>query len=581
MFLIYSLPIAVLAAWSMSGRLQRLAEYRWRAPWLIWVALGIQVPLFSPLATGLSAVWAAVLHIISYGLLIAFMTLHRGVGFGPMACGTLLNLVAIVANGGLMPVTEDAWTTAFPGMIHEGANSVLGDGRPLWFLGDVMALPSWLPLTNVFSIGDVLLAIGLVYVVCRVATGAHERPRSRVRDLIEPLRQRDFRRMWLAAVVSECGDWLTVAAAVAWAYERSGTSLVAVVLLARMIPPVALSLWAGALADRLERRRLMVGSDLVRIVLVGATAVFLALGHTFAVVALIAAASAAGAFFAPAAGALLPRLVAPSLLVRSNALLGFTRETSMVVGLLAGAGIVALVGPWAAVALDTASFAVSAILLAGIAVGGRAVRSTDAGGPAITKGLAFAARTSDVGAAIVAFSGATVATGIVSAVLAEHAATALELGGAGYGQLLGALSAGLVIGQLAAGAVWRQGSFPRALALGLALMGLALALAAETTLLATALAALLIAGIADGATDVLFQSALQTRTPDELLGRVFGIARLGTRAGLVGGVAIAALADINSRQAILLASAILVGSTVSLALGAGLRTNAEVGVAPV
>jgi hypothetical protein len=579
MFLIYSLPIAVLAAWSMGGRLLRLADHPWKAPWLIWMALGIQIPLFSPLASGLPALGAAGLHVVSYGLLIAFMALHRGVGFGPMACGTLLNLAAIVANGGLMPVTADAWQTAFPGTEHDGANSVLGDGRPLWFLGDVMALPSWAPLANVFSVGDILIAIGLVYVVCRVATGAHERPRSRARDLVQPLGQRDFRRMWLAAVVSECGDWLTVAAAVAWAYERSGTTLVAAVLLARMIPPVALSLWAGALADRLERRALMVGSDLVRVLLVGATAVSLALGHTIAVLALIAAAAAAGAFFAPAAGALLPRLVAPSLLVRANALLGFTRETSMVLGLLAGAGLVALAGPWLAVALDAASFAASAALLAGIAVGGRPERSTGARGPAIAEGLAFAARRSDVGPAILAFFGASAATGIVSAVLADHAATALDLGASGYGQLMGALSGGLVAGQLAAGAMWRQGSFPRAIALCLALMGLALALVADTPLVATALAALAIAGMVDGASDVLFESSLQARTPDALLGRVFGIARLGTRAGLVGGVAIAALAGAGSQEAMLLASAILVVSATALAVGTGLRSP-EAEVAP-
>lgn len=582
MFLAFSLPIAVLAAWSMGGRLQHLAEYPWRGLWLIWASLGIQIPLFSPLAEGLPTWAAASLHIVSYGLLVGFMALHRGVGFGPMACGTLFNLAAIVANGGLMPVTQDAWQTAFPGMPHGGANSILGDERALWFLGDVMALPPWFPLTNVFSIGDVLLALGLVYVVCRVATGAHTLPRTRVRELTEPLQRRDFRRVWTASLASECGDWLTVAAAVAWAYERSGTPLVAAVLLARMIPPVALSLWAGALADRFDRRTLMVGSDLVRMLLVGAAAVSLALGQVFLVLGMLAAASAAGAFFAPAAGALLPRLVPPPLLVRANALLAFTRETSMVLGLLAGAALVVFVGPWLAVTLDTVSFGLSAALLMTVGASGRPRRSPGSLRPRspVAEGLAFAARQGDVGSAILAYAGASVATGIVSTVLAEHAASGLDLGAAGYGQLMAALSGGLVVGQLAAGALWRQGSFPRAIALCLVMVGLMFALLSDTPLLATALVALVLGGMADGVSDVLFESFLQARTPDEFLGRVGGIARLATRAGLLTGVGIAALLDVSSSHAILLASAILVASALALGLRVGFRTSPDAEVAP-
>jgi hypothetical protein len=98
---------------------------------------------------------------------LAFVWINREVpGLWLIAVGALSNGVAIVANGGVMPTTTEALRTAGLEVDPQVfANSAaLADPR-LLFLGDVFAIPSWLPFANVFSIGDVLIAVGVAYTV--------------------------------------------------------------------------------------------------------------------------------------------------------------------------------------------------------------------------------------------------------------------------------------------------------------------------------------------------------------------------------------------------------------------------------
>lgn len=150
------------------GRLARLADLRFRTVWLIWAAVAAQVMLFFVLpqgAEGLRA-WG---YVASYAAGVAFLVVNRHVpGVGVVVVGAALNLAAIVSNGGQMPAAPGALETA--GLVADPArftNSVAAPDAVLWFLGDVFAVggPSW--LANVFSPGDVLVALGVAYGVHR------------------------------------------------------------------------------------------------------------------------------------------------------------------------------------------------------------------------------------------------------------------------------------------------------------------------------------------------------------------------------------------------------------------------------
>ena len=153
------------------GSLSRLADVRFRAPALAIGGLGAQILVVSvfPDLPG----WAAItVHLASYVAVLAFIWRNRSLpGLWLIGLGGLTNLVAIAANGGVMPASADALRRAGRSATEHGfTNSEVLAHPRLEFLGDVIPLPSWMPFANVFSVGDVLIAVGmfvLVHGICR------------------------------------------------------------------------------------------------------------------------------------------------------------------------------------------------------------------------------------------------------------------------------------------------------------------------------------------------------------------------------------------------------------------------------
>ena len=160
-FLLAAVALGVATVPLAGGRLSRLAHVRLRLTPLIFGALAIQIVIVS-VAPGGSPLLHRSLHVGSYALAGAFLVANRRIaGFRILALGALLNLVAIVANNGVMPASRRALHAAGElASAHGFANSTLLAHPRLLFLGDVFAIPKSWPLHNVFSIGDVCIAIG-------------------------------------------------------------------------------------------------------------------------------------------------------------------------------------------------------------------------------------------------------------------------------------------------------------------------------------------------------------------------------------------------------------------------------------
>jgi hypothetical protein len=142
------------------GRLSALAEVRFGAPWLALAAIAVQIVVISILPGG--AGWAHhAAHLASYALIAAFLWVNRRLPFLWLAAvGGGLNLVAITANGGVMPADPDALAAAgVQQQAGDFANSTAVAHPRLGFLGDVFAVPSSWPVSNVFSVGDVILVV--------------------------------------------------------------------------------------------------------------------------------------------------------------------------------------------------------------------------------------------------------------------------------------------------------------------------------------------------------------------------------------------------------------------------------------
>ena len=151
----------------LGGSPGRLGALRLRLPGLFLAAFAIQVVAFpfDLLPWRMDRTAATVLWLVSYALLTlaAFVNL-RTRGVAVVALGMLMNLTAIVANGGTMPVRYEAMHQA--GRVDVTyANSTAMAEPHVGLLVDRWAAPSWVPFANVFSVGDVVIAIGAFVVV--------------------------------------------------------------------------------------------------------------------------------------------------------------------------------------------------------------------------------------------------------------------------------------------------------------------------------------------------------------------------------------------------------------------------------
>lgn len=160
MILLVGLLLAALAVPVLGGSFGRLSDVHFRASWTLLVAFGLQGVI--GIVTGIGEGLAGGLHVASYAVLGGFLWVNRDIpGMRVVALGTALNVVAIVANGGVMPASPAALETAGIEADVDGfRNSDVVDEPKLAFLGDVFALPDSWPFANVFSIGDAVVLLG-------------------------------------------------------------------------------------------------------------------------------------------------------------------------------------------------------------------------------------------------------------------------------------------------------------------------------------------------------------------------------------------------------------------------------------
>jgi Family of unknown function (DUF5317) len=156
-----ALLICILSVPLIGGRLSMLTELGFRHAWLPVAALVAQVLIISIVPGGAGDADAAI-HLGTYALLGLFLVLNRHIpGLLVVAAGGALNFAAIATNGGVMPADPDAIAAAgIPQDATQFANSAPTDGAPLGILGDVFHTPGWLPIHNVFSVGDVVIVLG-------------------------------------------------------------------------------------------------------------------------------------------------------------------------------------------------------------------------------------------------------------------------------------------------------------------------------------------------------------------------------------------------------------------------------------
>lgn len=150
----------------LGGKLSRLGQVEFEETWLVIFGFMAQLVVVSVAPRELEPIAGAV-HLASYLLAGAFLVMNLHIpGLWILGLGGGMNFAAIVGNGGTMPA--GSWATQISGLVQaegEFANSGMVEHPKLLFLGDIFPIPAGWPLSNVFSIGDVLLVIGAAVVI--------------------------------------------------------------------------------------------------------------------------------------------------------------------------------------------------------------------------------------------------------------------------------------------------------------------------------------------------------------------------------------------------------------------------------
>ncbi|HEV2006049.1 MAG TPA: DUF5317 family protein [Candidatus Limnocylindrales bacterium] len=166
MFMLWAIPAGLVLGTLRGGTIEGLTHVLFRWAPLAVAALLVQVVLFTPLGDQLTGGFAPAIYVISTAAVFAAVLRNLQLtGMPIVGLGALCNLVAIAANGGAMPANAAALAAA--GLDGPGAhtNSVVLAAPALRPLTDIYAVPAWVPLANVFSVGDVLIGVGIVVVI--------------------------------------------------------------------------------------------------------------------------------------------------------------------------------------------------------------------------------------------------------------------------------------------------------------------------------------------------------------------------------------------------------------------------------
>jgi MFS family permease len=385
--------------------------------------------------------------------------------------------------------------------------------------------------------------------------------------VLEALRIRDFRLLWFARLVSLLGSWLLVVAIPAYVLQLTGSlAATGLTLAAEFLPPVLLGPVAGALADRWDRRELMIATDVLRAVAVALLLLVRDPGDVWVVYLALIAESVGTVLFRPAAQAHTPAVVGTgSALTSANSLNAVTDGTVRLVGAPLGGALIGIAGIGALVWIDVVTYALSAIAIMMTAWSGTAGAREKKDSrflAELREGFTFlrAARPAAWLLAVVTlFLGANA---LLSSLLVPFGVRVLG-GTVQTGLVMSALGVGFLIGAPLIGRLVDR--VPPAYLLGGSLVatGMAFVLLFASRSVVGALPAAVLIGVFGSAALITAQTTLQRLTPNAVLGRVSSVQFTGeavaTLLGAVAGPAIARAFSVDFAAYLACAGTVLSG----------------------
>jgi len=358
---------------------------------------------------------------------------------------------------------------------------------------------------------------------------------------LRPLKSPDYRRLWLGGALSGVGSTITSTAVPIQTYDLTHSSLAVGLLgLATGMPIILLGLFGGALADRVDRRKLVLASSfcLMFLSLILALQSLLKLNALWLLYVLVALQSCIVSVSAPASRAMTPGLVPKDQIGAASALSQLSFQNSLLLGPLLAGTIVATVGLQAAYSTDAVTFIFALYAVLRLPAMPAKARSSPPGIRAVIEGLRFLRKQPVLTTVLLVDLNAMI-FGMPRALFPALAVTHFGGGAETVGMLYAAPALGGIVGGILSGPLTRVTKQGLAVLVAAGVWGLACAAFALASYLWLSVFLLAIAGIADMATGVFRRTILQENSPDSLRGRINSV-------GIVVGVGAPRLGDVEA-----------------------------------
>jgi MFS family permease len=342
-------------------------------------------------------------------------------------------------------------------------------------------------------------------------------------------RHRDVRLLIGSQIISMTGSWAFNVALLAYVYQQTHSlGWVGLASALRLVPMLFLSPYGGVLAERFERRQVMMMSNVLALVWQALLAgVALANGSAALAIAFAMLTEASCAAYEPCVAATIPNAAGEADLPAANALAHTVENLVLLVGPALGALLLLAFSPWVVFAVNAASFGVAALMVRRMGVRSVPVDVTEGGTAGLGKQLAVGIRAILSSKRISVLVGATALGTLVygadTVQLVGVASERLGMGSRGYGWLLAAGGVGGILGALAVDRMSRRPNIRDLIIGGFAAMCLPtlLLVVVRDPVVASALQVIRGAGML--IVDVLATIGLQRAVPNQQLGRVFGV----------------------------------------------------------
>jgi MFS family permease len=359
------------------------------------------------------------------------------------------------------------------------------------------------------------------------APSADARPMG-ARDV---LKLRDFRTLWLAQLISDAGDGLTATALLLLVNNLTGsTAAIAAMAIALAVPPLTIGLVAGTYADRWDRRRIMLASDLFRAALVLG---FIVIGTAAQLPILYALAfiqASVGTFFNPAKGAILPRIVPPEGLMAANSVSQSSRVIAAVAGTAIAGGMIGFAGLyWPAFVLDAISFLLSFLLVSRLPAAVGAIPAAEHGAPlagvreSLAIGLRVVGHSRVLWVTIVSLSLAMLGLGAVNVLFVPLLINVLHASAAWFGPLEAAQTVSMVLAAGLVGTLAARFTESRIIVVACLVVGTIIVLMGQVAAVWQLMILLFLVGWFVTPFQAAVITILQTRSEDATRGRVMSV----------------------------------------------------------